>query len=103
MTTDAYGRFDGPPPARPHAVKSLIFAPAATASVTRRLRPRQRSGRRTFLFGGCLFWCVIGYLYVAGAAIAVSVWAAIVAGIWAAQVVVLVVAGPVVLVRALNR
>jgi len=80
-------------------MSALWFAPAATASITRQFWPRHRSGRRTFLFGGCLFWAVAIYLYAALAAMAVSVWAAIVAGIWAAQVIVLITAGPVALVR----
>ena len=82
---------------------SLIFAPAATVSVTRRFWRGQRSGRRWFIFGGCLLWLLIGYLYAAAAALAVSVWAAIVAGIWVAQAIALIAAGPVVLTQRVIR
>lgn len=63
-----------------------VFLPAAAASVTRQFFPPRKPGHRPFfLFGGCLFWLVIIYVWAAFQALRVGVWAAILAVLTVAQ------------------
>lgn len=63
-----------------------IWLPAAARAVNAKFwhRPRRDSG--WFVFGGCLFWLVVVYLWALWMAVKLAVWLAVLAVLAVAQV-----------------
>ena len=78
-----------------------MFAPKMTADVTTALWQRRSS--RWMLFGGCLFWLCVLYIYIAWLLCKAAIWLTIIACIWAAQLLVLLAYSPWMVAHLVHR
>ena len=74
-----------------------LFAPRMCAGLTRAMWAPRSSG--VWLFGGCLFWLCVIYIWAAWIACKAAIWLAIIVCIWVAQSVVAIAYVPKLVTR----